>query len=109
MASLPFDGAVCSNTIGFAGGIWLLWQSDLVQVEVVSTTEQEIHALIHVSSHSFSWILSSIYASPRLCERLVLWDNLKLLVGLHNLPWALMGDFNEAMDEHEKFGGNPIS
>ena len=86
MASFPFDGAMCSNTIGFVGDIWLLWQSDLVQVEVVSTTKQEIHALIRVSSHSFSWILSSIYASPSLCERLVLWDNLKLLVGLHNLP-----------------------
>ena len=86
MASLPFDGMVCSNTIGFAGGIWLLWHSDLVNVEVLSTTKQEIHALIRVSSQSFSWILSAIYASPRFRERLILWDNLKLLAGLHNLP-----------------------
>ena len=28
--SLPFDGAVVIDTIGFAGGIWLLWRSDLV-------------------------------------------------------------------------------
>ena len=28
--TLPFDGAVVSDTIGFAGGIWLLWRSDLV-------------------------------------------------------------------------------
>lgn len=28
MGSLPFDGAVCIDTIGFAGGIWLLWRSD---------------------------------------------------------------------------------
>ena len=28
--SLPFDGAVVANTIGFARGIWLLWCSDLV-------------------------------------------------------------------------------
>ena len=109
MASFPFDGAMCSNTISFAGGIWLLWWSDLVQVEVLSTTEQEIHALIRVSSHPFSWILSAIYASPRLCEGLVLWDNLKLLVGLHNFPWALMGDFNKVVNEHQKFGGNPTS
>ena len=86
MASLLFDGALCSDTTGFVGGIWLLWWSDLVQVELLSTIEQEIHALIRVSSHPFSWILSVIYASPRLFERLVLWDNLKLLVGLHDLP-----------------------
>ena len=28
--SLPFDGAVVTDTIGFAGGIWLLWRSNLV-------------------------------------------------------------------------------
>ena len=28
--SLPFHGVVVADTIGFAGGIWLLWCSDLV-------------------------------------------------------------------------------
>lgn len=28
--TLPFDGVVVTDTIGFAGGIWLLWRSDLV-------------------------------------------------------------------------------
>ena len=36
---LPFDGAAMVNTIGFAGGIWLLWRMDLVQVDVLATTE----------------------------------------------------------------------
>ena len=44
--TLPFDGAVVTDTIGFAGGIWLLWRSDLVQVEALATTEQEIHAIV---------------------------------------------------------------
>ena len=39
MAPLPFDRAMCSDTIGFARGIWLLWWSDLVQVEVLSFIE----------------------------------------------------------------------
>ncbi|XP_050247925.1 uncharacterized protein LOC126695284 [Quercus robur] len=44
--SLPFDGHAVADTIGFAGGIWLLWRSDLVNVDVLAATEQEIHALI---------------------------------------------------------------
>lgn len=28
--SLPFDEAVVADTIGFTGGIWLLWRLDLV-------------------------------------------------------------------------------
>ena len=63
--ALPFDGYVVADTIGFAGGIWMLWRSDLVHVDVLAATEQEIHALIQVRSQSFSWLISAIYASPR--------------------------------------------
>ena len=38
----------------------------------------------------------------------MLWDNLKLIFTLHDLPWALMGEFNEVIAEGEKVGGNPI-
>ncbi|XP_023917015.1 uncharacterized protein LOC112028551 [Quercus suber] len=106
--SLPFDGAAVADTIGFAGGIWLLWRSDLVQVDVLSSTEQEIHALIRVRSQSLTWLISAIYASPRFEERCILWNNLRILANMHDLPWALMGDFNEVLAAEEKYGGNPV-
>ena len=31
-----------------------------------------------------------------------------MLSNLYDLPWALMGDFNEVISEEEKSGGNPI-
>ena len=106
--SLPFDGSVVADTIGFAGGIWMLWRTDLVHVDILASTEQEIHAIIRVRSQSLTWIISAIYASPRFVERCMLWENLKLIATLHDLPWALMGDFNEVITEEEKAGGNPI-
>ena len=36
---LPFDGAAVADTIGFAGGIWMLWRSNWIQVDVLTTTE----------------------------------------------------------------------
>ena len=36
---LPFDGAIHTNTIGYSGGLWLLWNSDLVEVELLAKTE----------------------------------------------------------------------
>ena len=107
--TLPFDGAVVTDTIGFAGGIWLLWRSNLVQVEALATTEQEVHAIVRVRTQSFNWLISAIYASPRFEERCILWDNLKMLADMHDLPWALMGDFNEVLIDEEKSGGNHIS
>ena len=79
-----------------------------MQVEVLASIEQEIHAIIQVRSQSLSWIISAIYASPRFVERCMLWENLKLIATLHDLPWAIKGDFNEVITEGEKAGGNPI-
>ena len=36
---LPFDGAIHINTIGYSSGLWLLWNSDLVEVELLAKTE----------------------------------------------------------------------
>ena len=33
MDRLPFDGAIHTETIGFTRGLWLLWNSDMVEVE----------------------------------------------------------------------------
>ena len=37
---LPFDGAIHTDTLGFAGGLWLLWNSDGVQVHQLAMSEQ---------------------------------------------------------------------
>ena len=29
---LPFDGAIHTDTIGYAGGLWLLWNSDMEEL-----------------------------------------------------------------------------
>lgn len=106
--SLPFDGSMLVDTIGFVRGIWLLWRINLVHVEVLASTEQEIHAIIRARSQSLSWIISAIYTSPRFVDKCMLWENLKLIATLHDLPWTLMGDFNEVIAKGEKAGGNPI-
>ena len=80
-----------------------------MQVEVLSQSEQEIHTLLQVQSLPSSWLLSAIYASSKFKNRCILWDNLKKVSDHHDLPWILMGDFNEVLEESEKFGGNSLS
>ena len=38
--TLPFDGVEVTDTIGYARGIWLLWNSNAVHVDILATTEQ---------------------------------------------------------------------
>ena len=73
---LPFDGAYSTETIGHARRIWLLWHFDIVSMDVLSTMEQEIHAIVQVSSQSQPWLISAIYGIPRFRERCMLWENL---------------------------------
>ena len=55
------------------------------------------------------WLISAIYARPRLSKRRILWDNLKVVVQLHNLPWLMLGGFNEVLSSEDKFGGNRVN
>ena len=105
---LPLDGAYSIETLGHAGGIWLLWHSDIVSMDVLFVMEQEIHVIVQVSPQSQPWLLSAIYGSPCFRERCVQWENSKILSNRRNLPWAAMGDFNDVTCEEEKFFGNGI-
>lgn len=61
---LSFDGFFAIDTIGYAGGLWLLWKREKVEVFVLALIEQEIHASIKVCNFDLTWLISSIYASP---------------------------------------------
>ena len=106
---LPFDGAIFANTIGLSGGLWLLWDSSRVDIVELSSTEQEIHAMITPNYSSSPWLLSTIYANPRFVERLLLWENLMAVSMLHSLPWVIAGDFNEVLMGEDKYGGRPVN
>ena len=46
--TLPYDGIHTTDPIGFARGIWLLWLTDMVDLDVLAVTKQEIHAIVKV-------------------------------------------------------------
>lgn len=104
---LPLDGAIFANSFGFSGGLWVLWDSNQVNVMELSSIEQEIHAIISSTSKP-PWLLSAVYGSPRFVERCLLWDNLKSVLGLHSLSWVIASDFNEVLMGEDKLGGNPV-
>ena len=83
---LPFDGAIHTDTIGYSGGLWVLWNADKVEVSSLANTEQEIHIVVKVRSLNSSWLFSAVYASPRSTERQILWNNLMRVAEIQNMP-----------------------
>lgn len=70
---------------------------------------RQIHATVKVHSTNLSWLIIAIYASPHLAERKILWSNIVEVSQLHNLPWLMVGDFNEVLCGEDKFGGSQIN
>ena len=66
-----------TKTIGFAGVLWILWNSNKVQVTQLAMSEQEIHVLAKVIFSTFEFMCFAVYASPKFHERCILWNNLK--------------------------------
>lgn len=64
--------------------------------------------MVKVCTSNFTWLISSVYASPRIAERRISWSNLSKVANLHDFPWLLLGDFNEILSGKDKFGGRNI-
>lgn len=88
-----------------AKGLALLWKS-LMKVEVQIYSPRHIDAIVTEAQGSLQWRFMRFYGHPEMSIRGDLWTLLEQLSGKMNLPWVIMGDFNEILHEGEKVGGN---
>ncbi|XP_028121413.1 uncharacterized protein LOC114318678 [Camellia sinensis] len=91
---------------GFAGGIWLFWRADLVEVEVLPPNPQALSVIIRRQNEA-DWLFTALYASPNFTSRSALWHYLVDFASGLSLPWLIAGSFNEISSNAEKQGGAP--
>lgn len=61
---LGFDTQIQSLVEGLsAGGIFIMWKEDSVNMNNIFLTPQGIHVMVKVSNLPNSWLFSAIYAS----------------------------------------------
>lgn len=110
IAKLRFQNNFRVEAEGFSGGIWVLWEGDIVNVDIISTSNQFIHYGVSFKDGSESFFLTCLYGSPIPSIRQDLWNNLETLsTAVGNNKWCCIGDFNEYKGLEDKQGGvSPI-
>lgn len=97
---LQFDFSTKMDAEGFSGGIWVLWNASFGSVTVVNKSKQIITLLVEDHQKN-AWLLSAVYASPNATSRELLWQYIEKCDGLDEVPWVIIGDFNQVLSTEE--------
>jgi hypothetical protein len=98
-----FDG-IDSN--GLSGGLALYWDEAL-RLEVIEVKERLIDAVVRSSDRAQQWRLTCIYGELRVENRHIMWSQLCNMSTNFDIPWLVVGDFNECMWSFEHFSSTP--
>jgi hypothetical protein len=89
---------------GRSGGVLMLWKKDLKIIER-SVTNQHIDVIVQ---SGLGWRLTRVYGEPNWQFKDRTWKDLRDLHATNNqMPWFLLGDFNQILFDSEKEGANP--
>ncbi|XP_061353738.1 uncharacterized protein LOC133298465, partial [Gastrolobium bilobum] len=76
---LGFPKNFRKEAVGFAGGIWLLWDDKKSKVDIIAEYSQCIHTRVFHVEEEKSELITFVYGSPRRVERQALWLELDVV------------------------------
>lgn len=85
------------------GGLSMLWTSD-IDLKITSFSLNHIDCTIGKVDDPDRWQLTGFYGANEVGRRHITFGLLKTLVGVSNLPWLCVGNFNELISHDEKLG-----
>ncbi|KAL0283745.1 UNVERIFIED_CONTAM: hypothetical protein Sradi_7219000 [Sesamum radiatum] len=92
-------------TMEVRGGIWLAWNNQEVDVEVLKVETQFIHCKATNKRMHTTCLISVIYGECDIVVRRALWTGLQRIEDeVQDVPWILLGDFNAVVDASEVCG-----
>ncbi|CAL1411206.1 unnamed protein product [Linum trigynum] len=103
---MGFDKWLIVDAVGFARGIWLLWDSSIVSITEVDRSPQFLH--VRAQTGRDAWFLTTVYASPALVQRRELLASIRSIAEDMGDPWFLAVDFNSILLPSDKMGGSTL-
>lgn len=85
-----------------------MWYPFKIKISFKSCTSQLLHMGIHNLSDNLQSWCNVIYAHNTLEQRQIPWKDIERLHTNIQIPWFLMGDFNNALMPQDSLGGNKV-
>ncbi|KAK4384108.1 putative ribonuclease H protein [Sesamum angolense] len=87
--------------------IWIAWDDDLLDVDVLNLDVQFIHCRISIRCAHLSVLATVVYGANDSVSRRGLWQSLVTLAdSISDEPWIVGGDFNTVVDMSEVCGAS---
>ncbi|XP_074343060.1 uncharacterized protein LOC141680854 [Apium graveolens] len=99
---LRFDNHRVVDCVGRSGGVALLWKNN-VKLCVTNHDRNFIDVEI-MNANMTKWRLTGFYGFPERARRRESWNLLKWLANKSDLPWVVIGDFNDMISINDKKG-----
>ncbi|XP_062085752.1 uncharacterized protein LOC133791859 [Humulus lupulus] len=90
------------------GRLLLIWQQNLVSVEVLKEIDQLLHVCVKGLRTNKLFCVTFVYGRNSIEERVPLWSDLSGLC-FPATPWLLAGDFNAVFEGTDRISGRAIS
>nr|XP_043639258.1 uncharacterized protein LOC122610330 [Erigeron canadensis] len=97
------NGGVCSKGTRIIIG----WNTDVVDLMVISQTEQVMHTQVIFKQDKKSLFCSFVYARNYYKEKRMLWADLCKHKGfVRDQPWVILGDFNSSLNLDDNYSSS---
>jgi hypothetical protein len=103
---LGYAGMFVVDPVGKSGGLALLWR-EVDELEIQNYSRRHINAIVTNLTTGVQWKLTRFYGHPEWNKRTESWDLLQHLESYYPKAWLCIGDFNEIVEQSEKWGANP--
>lgn len=98
---LGYDDCFTVSCNGRKSELCFLWKYNLM-VNVLVANQNLIHAYVDHVSNSTPRMFIGIYGPRQPQAKWNFWQDFNLIIPQHNLPWLLIGVFNEVLNQMEK-------
>ncbi|XP_031090853.1 uncharacterized protein LOC115995843 [Ipomoea triloba] len=102
---LGFESLFYVDSVGLNGGLALFWRRNCT-ARLLCYSKNHIDVEVSVAGFE-CWRMMCFYGYPERNRRSDSWELLRSLLTSSDLPWVVIGDFNDLLFQHEKRGGNP--